>query len=34
MLNTLGEGKESCVIQQVEKVLEVRERASVYHKSL
>lgn len=27
-------GKESYVIQQVEKVLEVKERASVYHKSL
>lgn len=33
-MDRLGEGKESCVIQQVEKVLEVKERASVYHKSL
>ena len=32
-MNRLGEGKESCVIQQVGKVLEVKERASVYHKS-
>jgi len=33
-LNRLGEGKEFHVIQQVGKVLEVKERASVYHKSL
>lgn len=33
-MNRLGEGKESYVIQQVEKVLEVKEGASVYHKSL